>query len=279
VALVDGAPDAALRRVDLESGRGRRGSVPAVRLVGGRAQPLRLRALRPAALDGRVRAAPRAVPRHAEHPLRASGAITSSSRCARRWVRRSAGHRARLAYVDLGRPPASRPDTAVQGNLDPSLVLAGVDVALRGTDRVLADNASDGRRHPRTRVQPRSRSSAAVGPRRPAGRGRPRPRAHRRDADAPCDPGAERRRAPSRRDADGVRAPRARARRSSRTTPTSVAGRPADRGAARAARRRYEAIAPPERTSCRRSRSAPRPARALQVALDASPRAYRVALG
>jgi uroporphyrinogen decarboxylase len=39
-------------------------------------------------------------------------------------------------------------DTAVQGNLDPSLVLAGVDVALRGTERVLADNAVDGRRHP-----------------------------------------------------------------------------------------------------------------------------------
>jgi uroporphyrinogen decarboxylase len=39
-------------------------------------------------------------------------------------------------------------DTAVQGNLDPSLVLAGVDVALRGTDAVLSDNASGGSRHP-----------------------------------------------------------------------------------------------------------------------------------
>ncbi len=32
-------------------------------------------------------------------------------------------------------------DTAVQGNLDPALVLAGVDVALEGARRVLADNA------------------------------------------------------------------------------------------------------------------------------------------
>ena len=32
-------------------------------------------------------------------------------------------------------------DLAVQGNLDPALVLAGVDVALAGTDRVLLDNA------------------------------------------------------------------------------------------------------------------------------------------
>jgi uroporphyrinogen decarboxylase len=32
-------------------------------------------------------------------------------------------------------------DTVVQGNLDPALVLAGVEVALEGTDRVLADNA------------------------------------------------------------------------------------------------------------------------------------------
>jgi len=38
--------------------------------------------------------------------------------------------------------------TAVQGNLDPSLVLAGVDVAIRGADAVLADNASSGSRHP-----------------------------------------------------------------------------------------------------------------------------------
>ena len=33
------------------------------------------------------------------------------------------------------------PDTVVQGNLDPALVLAGVDAALAGTDDVLADNA------------------------------------------------------------------------------------------------------------------------------------------
>jgi uroporphyrinogen decarboxylase len=40
-------------------------------------------------------------------------------------------------------------DLIVQGNLDPVLVLAGTDVALEGTDRVLADNASaDGRQHP-----------------------------------------------------------------------------------------------------------------------------------
>ena len=38
---------------------------------------------------------------------------------------------------------------AVQGNLDPALVLAGRDVALAGTDRVLADNTLvDGSRHP-----------------------------------------------------------------------------------------------------------------------------------
>jgi uroporphyrinogen decarboxylase len=33
-------------------------------------------------------------------------------------------------------------DVAVQGNLDPALVLAGVDVAVAGTDRVLIDNGS-----------------------------------------------------------------------------------------------------------------------------------------
>jgi uroporphyrinogen decarboxylase len=32
-------------------------------------------------------------------------------------------------------------DLVVQGNLDPVLVLAGTDVALAGTDRVLDDNA------------------------------------------------------------------------------------------------------------------------------------------
>lgn len=40
-------------------------------------------------------------------------------------------------------------DLAVQGNLDPSLVLAGTDAALAGTDRVLDDNVgTDGVRHP-----------------------------------------------------------------------------------------------------------------------------------
>ncbi|MDO8362965.1 MAG: uroporphyrinogen decarboxylase [Actinomycetota bacterium] len=40
-------------------------------------------------------------------------------------------------------------DLVVQGNLDPALVLAGVDVALRGTDAVLAANTlPDGSRHP-----------------------------------------------------------------------------------------------------------------------------------
>jgi len=40
-------------------------------------------------------------------------------------------------------------DLVVQGNLDPALVLAGVDAAVAGTDRVLADNTDDsGRRHP-----------------------------------------------------------------------------------------------------------------------------------
>jgi uroporphyrinogen decarboxylase len=40
-------------------------------------------------------------------------------------------------------------DLIVQGNLDPVLLLAGTDVALEGTDRVLADNATpDGERHP-----------------------------------------------------------------------------------------------------------------------------------
>ncbi|MEZ5272585.1 MAG: uroporphyrinogen decarboxylase family protein [Ilumatobacteraceae bacterium] len=33
-------------------------------------------------------------------------------------------------------------DLVVQGNLDPALVLAGVDVALAGTDAVLADNGN-----------------------------------------------------------------------------------------------------------------------------------------
>jgi uroporphyrinogen decarboxylase len=40
-------------------------------------------------------------------------------------------------------------DLCVQGNLDPALVLAGTDVALAGTDAVLAANVrSDGSRHP-----------------------------------------------------------------------------------------------------------------------------------
>lgn len=40
-------------------------------------------------------------------------------------------------------------DLVVQGNLDPSLVLAGTDAALAGTDAVLADNLrADGTRHP-----------------------------------------------------------------------------------------------------------------------------------
>ncbi|WP_083914864.1 uroporphyrinogen decarboxylase [Ilumatobacter nonamiensis] len=41
------------------------------------------------------------------------------------------------------------PGLVVQGNLDPALVLAGVDAALAGTDRVLEDNTeSGGHRHP-----------------------------------------------------------------------------------------------------------------------------------
>ena len=40
-------------------------------------------------------------------------------------------------------------DLVVQGNLDPAMVLAGVDTALAGTDAVLADNRdADGRAHP-----------------------------------------------------------------------------------------------------------------------------------
>lgn len=40
-------------------------------------------------------------------------------------------------------------DLVVQGNLDPALVLAGVDAATAGTDAVLADNRTlDGQRHP-----------------------------------------------------------------------------------------------------------------------------------
>jgi uroporphyrinogen decarboxylase len=40
-------------------------------------------------------------------------------------------------------------DLAVQGNLDPALILAGTDVAVAGADRVLADNTDEqGRRHP-----------------------------------------------------------------------------------------------------------------------------------
>ena len=40
-------------------------------------------------------------------------------------------------------------DLVVQGNLDPALILAGTDVAVAGTDRVLADNLDDdGQRHP-----------------------------------------------------------------------------------------------------------------------------------
>ena len=40
-------------------------------------------------------------------------------------------------------------DLTVQGNLDPSLILAGTDAAIAGTNRVLADNVgADGARHP-----------------------------------------------------------------------------------------------------------------------------------
>ena len=40
-------------------------------------------------------------------------------------------------------------DLVVQGNLDPALILAGTDVAVAGTDQVLADNTdADGNRHP-----------------------------------------------------------------------------------------------------------------------------------
>ena len=40
-------------------------------------------------------------------------------------------------------------DLVVQGNLDPALVLAGVDAAVAGTDVVLADNGTvDGHPHP-----------------------------------------------------------------------------------------------------------------------------------
>lgn len=39
-------------------------------------------------------------------------------------------------------------DLVVQGNLDPSLVLAGTDVAVRGADAVLDDNLADGITHP-----------------------------------------------------------------------------------------------------------------------------------
>ena len=40
-------------------------------------------------------------------------------------------------------------DLVVQGNLDPALVLAGIETALAGTDAVLADNLdADGRAHP-----------------------------------------------------------------------------------------------------------------------------------
>ena len=41
------------------------------------------------------------------------------------------------------------PQLIVQGNLDPALVLAGTEVALEGTEAVLADNRlADGTQHP-----------------------------------------------------------------------------------------------------------------------------------
>ena len=49
--------------------------------------------------------------------------------------------RSRLAHADRRRPPRLGADVAVQGNLDPALVLAGAEVALAGADAVLADNA------------------------------------------------------------------------------------------------------------------------------------------
>ena len=49
----------------------------------------------------------------------------------------------------LGARVRMGPDLVVQGNLDPALVLAGTDVALDGTDAVLADNRlADGTQHP-----------------------------------------------------------------------------------------------------------------------------------
>ena len=49
----------------------------------------------------------------------------------------------------LGARVRMGPNLVVQGNLDPALVLAGTEVALAGTDAVLADNTlADGSRHP-----------------------------------------------------------------------------------------------------------------------------------
>ncbi len=64
-------------------------------------------------------------------------------------------------------------DLVVQGNLDPALVLAGVDAALAGTRQVLADNAGAAGPH----LQPRSRCPPRHRPRCAAGGRRPRPRA------------------------------------------------------------------------------------------------------
>jgi uroporphyrinogen decarboxylase len=60
---------------------------------------------------------------------------------------------ARVIGLDWRTPiPEARrrlgPDTAVQGNLDPALVLAGAEAALAGAERVLAENLVDGVRHP-----------------------------------------------------------------------------------------------------------------------------------
>ena len=86
---------------------------------------------------GRVRRARRPPPGCAGHPLRHR--LRPPARVdARRRPAACSGLDWRTSIAEARRRLGA--DLVVQGNLDPALVLAGSDVALAGTDAVLADN-------------------------------------------------------------------------------------------------------------------------------------------
>ena len=136
VARVMRAPGAARRGVDQRPARSWRARVPAVRLVGRRAEP------RPTTTRSCCRTPPRCSPA-SRQPSRAAGIhfgigcdhLLESMHAAGPSV---LGLDWRTSITDARRRMGA--DLVVQGNLDPALVLAGRDIALAGDRRVLADN-------------------------------------------------------------------------------------------------------------------------------------------